>query len=432
MKVVAFVPAKGNSERVKNKNLTVVDGDYLFRKTLVKLLESTKIHEVYLDTDSDEIINHAKHLPIKIIKRPKELATNDTDGHKLFEFECSQVDADVYFQILCTAPLLSIQSIDAAVDALIKSDSDSLVGVHKFKSYLWKDGEPEYGRGKIPNSADLPEFIKETMSLYGVKRNKNSVISRRFGANPILFEISEMETIDIDNPCDLVLANTIMAGKRSKKAAELQLLKKYFSTALLYDITKSMGIKCILPHDIKSLNRNKIFGFAKTLELDVVNNRDKNDWLKIYDALKSYDFIQGGDVVVVKNNVPNTAYFGELNANLAIRAGACGAIIDGLVRDTQSLNALDFPVFAKGAYAKDIKFEGVTKSINMPITIGDVVIRNNDLVLGDQDGCVVIPSNKWLAVKQHALTILRQEVDIKFSILNHESVDLIVNNHGTF
>ena len=55
MKIVAFVPAKGSSERLQNKNLAVLDGEYLFKRKLRQLLECSLIDEIYLDTESDEI-----------------------------------------------------------------------------------------------------------------------------------------------------------------------------------------------------------------------------------------------------------------------------------------------------------------------------------------------------------------------------------------
>ena len=83
-KVVAFVPAKGSSERIENKNAKLLDGRPLVVHTLDKLLKCQNVDEVYLDTESDEIAKLAKHLPVKIMKRSRFLASNGTDGHALF------------------------------------------------------------------------------------------------------------------------------------------------------------------------------------------------------------------------------------------------------------------------------------------------------------------------------------------------------------
>ncbi|MBL8629786.1 MAG: hypothetical protein JNM81_09175, partial [Rhodospirillaceae bacterium] len=59
MRVVAFVPAKGESSRIANKNTAVLDGEYLFKRKLIQLLECPEIDDVYLDTESERIIELA-------------------------------------------------------------------------------------------------------------------------------------------------------------------------------------------------------------------------------------------------------------------------------------------------------------------------------------------------------------------------------------
>src|SRR3954465_9921766 len=83
MRTVAFVPAKGESNRISNKNTVVLDGDYLFKRKLKQLLACPEIDAVYLDTESDRIIELASDLPVKILKRDAKLASNKTDGHEL-------------------------------------------------------------------------------------------------------------------------------------------------------------------------------------------------------------------------------------------------------------------------------------------------------------------------------------------------------------
>src|SRR5690606_38230884 len=119
MKIVAFVPAKGSSQRIKNKNLAVLDGEYLFKHKLRQLLKCPQISEVYLDTDSDEIAALAADLPVKRLQRPADLASNATDGHELFAWECAQVEADVYIQALCTAPFVTEATVQRAIAALL-------------------------------------------------------------------------------------------------------------------------------------------------------------------------------------------------------------------------------------------------------------------------------------------------------------------------
>ena len=67
MRTVIFLPAKGESSRVENKNLKLLDGKPLFLHTLEKIASSMIFDEVYLDTDSDEIIEAASEINCKIL-----------------------------------------------------------------------------------------------------------------------------------------------------------------------------------------------------------------------------------------------------------------------------------------------------------------------------------------------------------------------------
>lgn len=107
MKIVAFLPAKGTSQRIPSKNQKLLNGKPLFLHTLEKLVSCDFIDEVYLDTESDDMLNYASYLNYIPLKRDPALATNKTDGHQMFFNEVSQVDADIYIQILGTSPFIN-------------------------------------------------------------------------------------------------------------------------------------------------------------------------------------------------------------------------------------------------------------------------------------------------------------------------------------
>lgn len=428
-KIVAFVPAKGSSERIQNKNLAVLDGEHLFKRKLRQLLECKLIDEVYLDTDSDEIAELASDLPVKRLNRPPVLASNATDGHELFAWECAQVQADVYVQALCTAPFVGAETLERALGKLLSSGSnDSLVAVTRSKQYLWEGGEPLYGRGRIPNSVDLPVTTIEAMSLYGVRQEVIST-GKRFGKNPLFFELSPTENIDVNWPEDLVLAETIAAGGRAQENLRLAALMPYLNSALLSDITREVGIPdCTLPREIAGHKR--FFGRAKTLLLD--HCQPGEPWQGIYDALDSYQFVRPGDVIMVENRVKERAYFGNLNAQLAMRAGAVGAVIDGVTRDKDDVSKLGFSVFARGHYCADIKFEGTLRAMNKPLLIGKTPVANGDYVFADSDGVVVVPQQRWSEIHQMALKAIEKEFKVGMSVAMGVPPKRIFDSLGEF
>lgn len=168
MKVVAFLPVKGTSERIKNKNTTLLNGKPLFLHTLEKLVRCPFIDDVFLDTEKDEIYDMGKHTGCHYLKRDPSLATNKTDGHSLFYNEAVKVDADIYIQILGTSPFILPSTIERGVGILKNHGDkyDSVVLVRREKMYTWGEGVPNYDYDHIPNSKDLPDTVIETMGLY--------------------------------------------------------------------------------------------------------------------------------------------------------------------------------------------------------------------------------------------------------------------------
>ncbi|MBM3515106.1 MAG: dimethylmenaquinone methyltransferase [Alphaproteobacteria bacterium] len=432
MRIVAFVPAKGESSRIANKNTRVLDGEYLFKRKLIQLLECPEIDDVYLDTESDKMIELASDLPIKVLKRDPTLASNKTDGHELFANEARQVKADVYIQVLCTSPFITAATLSRAIKALkAKASADSLVAVQKRKLYTWNRGRPTYGDGRIPNSVDLPNTVIESMGLYMVRRKPGAKApARRFGDKPIMFEITDEEAIDVNWPEDLELAERICAGHRAVHNAALDAIRPHLCASLLADLCKDRGLKCLLPPGFKRVSGRSVLGVAKTLELRRLKKGD--DWKGIYTALGSYNFVRPGDVIVVHNKMKDKAYFGDLNANIAVRSGAVGAVVDSYTRDSAELNGLEFSVFANGISCDDVKFEATMQAMNKPIKIGDVTINNGDYIYADDDGVLAIPRALWPELRDQALATLKKEFDIRYAIMRGEDVGKVLNLHGAF
>jgi regulator of RNase E activity RraA/CMP-N-acetylneuraminic acid synthetase len=436
MKIVAFVPAKGHSERVPDKNLAILDGDHLFKRKLRQALDCPAISEVCLDTESDALADLATDLAVTRLTRPATLASNATDGHEMFAWECSQrPDADIWVQLLCTAPFVSAATISRAIDALLADpDADSLVAVSRAKQYCWDGDTPAYGTGRIPNSVDLPATVIEAMSLYIVRRPASGEVpTRRYGTRPILFDLDPIEQIDINRGSDLVIAETVAAGQRAAEVTRFRAMISHLSSTVLADICKDMKIPAILPPNLRPTSGGKLLGRAKTLELRGMRPDDPADgWKGIYGALESYRFVRPGDVIMVATDVPERAYFGDLNANLAIRSGAVGAVIDGTTRDTADVRALGFPVYARVSNCNDIKYEGTVRSMNRPIEMGGVQVCNDDVVFADEDGVIVVPRARWQEVEAAAWDVMSNEARIRIYAARGRDVGEILAECGAF
>lgn len=432
MKTAAFLPAKGSSQRIPNKNTMLLDGEPLFLVSLKKLLACPSVDEVWLDTESQEIVELASDIKCRTLRRDPNLASNKTDGHQLFLNEVVATDADICVQLLGTSPFIKIETIEKAIH-ILKTDSryDSVVAIRKEKQYRWSDGQPTYDIQHIPNSSELEDNIIESMGLYAVRRETALATKRRIGNKPYLIEIDPLESVDVNWPKDFEMANLIAIGLREQERRLFQNTKLLLNSPLLSDVMDDLNLDGVLSKDFRlNLPEQKVFGRAKTMQIDLCT--DDEDFRKIYDSLNLYDHVVSNDVIVVSNRAPGFAFFGELNANLAVRAGAVGAIIDGVTRDLPDTRRMGFPVFAKGNHCKDTRKRGVVSSRNKTIMVDGKSIHKDDLVFGDSDGIVVIPKQQEQAILNEALNRKKNEGGILLSIAQGTCTDELVKQFGLF
>ena len=103
-----------------------------------------------------------------------------------------------------------------------------------------------------------------------------------------------------------------------------------------------------------------------------------------------------GDVLIADiGDDKEFGYWGDIMGTNSITKGIAGLVIDGCVRDQFELEEMGFPVFSSGLSIRgtEKKFDG-KGSLEEPIIIGDIAIEHGDLVLGDNDGIVIIPANQ--------------------------------------
>ena len=101
-----------------------------------------------------------------------------------------------------------------------------------------------------------------------------------------------------------------------------------------------------------------------------------------------------GDVLVIDaKGFLEAGPWGDVLTAAAQERGVAGLVIDGAVRDSQDIIASGFPVFARG-----LSIKGTTKvvpgKINVPVTVGGVVVEPGDVIIGDADGLVRVPADQ--------------------------------------
>ncbi|GHU66207.1 pseudaminic acid cytidylyltransferase [Clostridia bacterium] len=212
MKTACFIPIKANSERIQGKNFRVFNGKKLYEWITQHVLESKVFDDVYIDTNSQEIIDYAVKLGVNVIERKKELTQSTANGNDLLWHHYSlHPEYDYYFQLFATAPFLQPETISACYSALVSSAIyDSCFTATINHGFYWLNGNPiNYRPEVLPRSQDMLPMIEESTGLYGIKKIALERLRCRIGVNPLIFQISKFEAVDINTEEDFLIAEHI-------------------------------------------------------------------------------------------------------------------------------------------------------------------------------------------------------------------------------
>lgn len=153
--------------------------------------------------------------------------------------------------------------------------------------------------------------------------------------------------------------------------------------------------------NIKPLARGmKILGPAITVKCFPMDN------LMLHKAI---EVAEPGDIIVADTGgYAEGGYWGDLMASSALARKIGGLVIDGGVRDSEDIINMGFPIFCRGTCIR-----GTVKRnlglVNHPILLGEVTIEPGDLVVGDDDGVVIVPKAMIADVAQGVIKRIANE-----------------------
>jgi len=218
-RVVTLLPMKAHSERVSGKNFRDFAGKPLYRWILDTLLSIDVIDLVVINTDARKLLEDSGlqgDSRIHIRDRRQELCGDFTSMNLILQDDIEAEPADIYLMTHTTNPLLGATTICNALDRFLAEENghDSLFTVNRFQTRFYREDltpvnhDPE----NLVRTQDLEPWYEENSCLYIFTPESFRSTNARIGKTPIMFETPKLESIDIDEKEDWVIAEALAKG----------------------------------------------------------------------------------------------------------------------------------------------------------------------------------------------------------------------------
>ena len=217
--VIAFLPMRKGSQRVKNKNVKIfsgVEGGLTFIK-ISQLLKSKKIDKIIISTDDVVVKSIAlsfKSDKIILDDRPEYLASSTTSTDDLVKYVPSIVDDGIVLWTHVTSPFVTEKIYDDMIEKYLTNlnDYDSLMSVTKIQKFFWDNEKPinyDKSQEKWPRTQTIAPIYEINSGAFIADINIYKNLEDRVGSKPFLYELSEKEAFDIDWEDDFEIAEIL-------------------------------------------------------------------------------------------------------------------------------------------------------------------------------------------------------------------------------
>nr|WP_321454982.1 NTP transferase domain-containing protein [uncultured Cohaesibacter sp.] len=171
-KLIAMIPARLGSQRLKKKNLAPLKGSPLIAHAIRKCFEANCFDEVWVNSESEEIGEIARAEGAHFHPRPDELANNVATSEDFVAEFFQKHECEAMFQVHSIAPLLTAQEVEGFVDFYKKNEYDVLLSCINDQIEVAYEGRPvNFTFAEKTNSQDLKPLQRITWSITAWRRS---------------------------------------------------------------------------------------------------------------------------------------------------------------------------------------------------------------------------------------------------------------------
>ncbi len=203
----------------------------------------------------------------------------------------------------------------------------------------------------------------------------------------------------------------VPAPEPIKLTDELKAKLNAVSTATLTGQLQQRGIRSTFLSGLRPIKEGqRMIGIAHTLRY-VPMREDLRSTLGAGQNAqrRAIESLEPDEVLVIEaRGEPDAGTIGDIFAMRALRRGAAGVVTDGALRDTPAIRRLDIPVYHGSSHAATLSRLHVPLDHQIPIACAGVTVMPGDVIVGDEEGAVVIPA---ALVEEVAADAYQQELE---------------------
>src|SRR5690606_2686223 len=207
-RIVALLPMKANSERVKGKNFRLFNGKPLFQWVLDTLLSVEEISQVVINTDARHILADnglVDRERVLIRDRKPEICGDFVSMNLVLADDVAHVPADIYLMTHTTNPLLTAETVRQTIalqrDGMASGTHDSVFTVNKHQTRFYRSdmSAVNHDPKNLIRTQDLEPWFEENSNLFAFSAASFHAANARIGFKPRMLEQRKTESIDIDD-----------------------------------------------------------------------------------------------------------------------------------------------------------------------------------------------------------------------------------------
>jgi CMP-N-acetylneuraminic acid synthetase len=222
-KIVAMIPARIGSQRLKKKNLALIEKKPLIQYSIEAAVNSNVFDEIYINSDSLIFSKIAKKNKIKFFNRSRNLGSSKTKSDDVVYNFIKNIKSDYIVWVNPIAPLQNPKEIAAVVKYFVKNKFNSLITTNKLKYHALYQKKPLNFKtnSKFAKTQDLKEveFMVYSLMMWrsssfirSYKKNKTGILHGKVGYYPV----SKYSGLIVKDIFDLKLISMLLKSEHTK------------------------------------------------------------------------------------------------------------------------------------------------------------------------------------------------------------------------